>query len=92
MFLRDFVQPVSGMTDKDYQIRQKCSAQMDRDSPCSEVIDSKHATNDISSHIIEDQDLPNRVAILVQYRSRDGDKTVCRWIKGSIFCGLQIMI
>lgn len=50
------------------------TVQMNRYPPSSEIIDSKHAADNISAHIIEDQNLPDRVPIFIQNRSRMGTK------------------
>jgi hypothetical protein len=39
---------------------------MDRDPPSAKVVHTKHAADDISSHAVEHQDLPDGIAILVQ--------------------------
>lgn len=48
--------------------------QMDGDSPRSEVIDPQDTADDISAHGIEDQDLPDRISIFIQYGSTLGDE------------------
>lgn len=40
--------------------------QMDSDAFAPQIVDSEHAADDIAPKIIEDQDLPNRLAFLVQ--------------------------
>lgn len=63
---------------------------MNCDSPSSEVIDPQHAADDISSHIIKHQDLPDRIAILVQYRG--GNEALRGRIVVGVFRGLRFMV
>lgn len=41
---------------------------MNGNTPGPEVIDSKNTADHIAAHAIEDEDLPYRIAVLVQYR------------------------
>lgn len=50
-------------------VKQLGALQMDGNTPCAKVIHPKHATDDIAAHAIEDQDLPDGVAIFIQDRS-----------------------
>jgi len=43
--------------------------QMDRYTPCAQVINPQNTTNHISAHVVEYQDLPYGVAIFIQDRS-----------------------
>lgn len=66
--------------------------QMNSNTPCSQVINSENTANDISTHIIEHQDFPNRVAIFIQDRGRVGDQIgMTRRVIG-VLCGVGIMI
>jgi hypothetical protein len=47
---------------------------MDSDAPSSKVVYAKHAADDIPAHVVEHQDLPNRVAIFIE--NRRGDETL----------------
>lgn len=40
--------------------------QVDSDSPGSEIIDSQYAANNVSAHAIENQNLPDGIAIFIQ--------------------------
>lgn len=62
---------------------------MDGHPPCSQVVNPKHTADNISSHVIENQHFPNRIAILVEYRScmsKSGR------IVGVIFVGRRILV
>jgi hypothetical protein len=43
---------------------------MHRDPPCPQVVDPQHTAYDISSEVIEDQDFPYWIPILVENRGR----------------------
>jgi len=66
---------------------------MDGDSPCAEVIDSQDAADDIAAHAIEDQELPDGVAIFIQdgsgmrYQTTVGGRVV-----RSIICRTRVMV
>ena len=63
--------------------RSSGTIQMDRNTPCSKIVHSQHTADDIPTHVIEDQHLPDGVAILIQDRGGVGDKvTLTRWVMG----------
>lgn len=57
--------------------------------PCSQVVNPEHTADNISSHVIENQHFPNRIAILVEYRSCVSESGR---IVGVIFVGRRILV
>lgn len=59
--------------------------QMNCYTPSAEIIDPQDATDHIAAHLIEHQDLPDWITILVQDRSGMRDKTAsCGLIEGCV--------
>lgn len=47
------------------------------DAPASQVIDPQHTAYDISTEVVEDEDLPYRLAVCVEDRGRLRYQSVC---------------
>lgn len=62
-------------------------------APCTEIINPQDAADDITAHIIEYQNLPDWIAIFVQYRGGMRDSSASgRLIEGCVIGRLWIMI
>lgn len=62
-------------------------------APCTQVINSQDTADDISAHVIEHQNLPDWIAIFVQYRGGMRDSSAPgRLIEGCVIGRLWIMI
>lgn len=68
------------------------SIQVNSNPPRSQIIDSQDTADNITPHAVEYQDLPNRIAILIQDRGGVGDEAaMARGIMG-VLCRAGIMV
>lgn len=66
---------------------------MDCDSPCAEVINAQYTADDIPSHAIKDENLPDGVAIFIQDRGGMRDQAaVPRRVMSTVFRGMGVMV
>lgn len=66
---------------------------MNCDSPRSEVIDTQYTADDVPAHAIEDEDLPDRIAIFIQDRGGMGDQAaVARRVMSTVSSGTGVMV
>lgn len=63
---------------------------MDGDAPRSEIVDTQYTADDIATHVIKHQHLPDRIPILVQ--NWGGDQALRGGLMGTVSGGLRVMV